>query len=220
MTLPQQPLVSIDTVPFLFRDGVLSVVLADRLYEPFRGRAALPGVLLSANELLAEAAVRALATKAGIDRDAIRSITGAGVFDNPDRDPRGPTLSIVHAVVLDPGTAGAEKGTHLVRAADATGLPFDHDAIIARTAAAVLDALWIDAALTRALLGDRFTTASAARLARELAAAAGRPEPVTSNLGRDLAKSPLLAKTEAAAAPAGRGRPAAGWSWKETAGSN
>lgn len=213
MTLPQQPLVSIDTVPFLFRDGVLSVVLADRIYEPYRGQAALPGVLLSANELLAEAATRALAAKAGISESSIRSITGAGVFDNPDRDPRGPTLSIVHAVVLDPETTVATAGARMVRAADPKGLPFDHEAIISRTAGTILDALWVNLELTRSLLGETFSTATAARLARELAAAAGRPEPVTNNLARDLAKNPALVKVAAAAVPSGRGRPAAGWSW-------
>lgn len=214
MTLPQQPLVSIDTVPFLFRDGVLGVVLAERVFEPFLGEAALPGVLLSPNERLAEAAARALKTKAGIEADSIRNITGTGVFDNPDRDPRGPTLSIVHAVILDPESVVLSDGAARVPAAEATGLPFDHDAIISRTAAAVLDALWVDEALTRALLGERFTTASAARLGRELAVVAGRRGPATNNLSRDLAKNPALVKTTAAAAPAGRGRPAAGWSWK------
>ncbi|MDK1361011.1 hypothetical protein QNO00_12125 [Arthrobacter sp. zg-Y1219] len=213
MTLPQQPLVSIDIVPFVFRNGVLEVVLAKRIFEPFLGKAALPGVLLSPNERLAEAAVRALETKAGIGQESIRSITGAGVFDNPDRDPRGPTLSIVHAVILDPEAPATGGGAVPVRAAEVKDLPFDHVAIIARTAGAVLDALWIDRALTRALLGDRFTTASAARLVRELAAAAKRPEPVTNNLGRDLAKSSWFIKTTPAAAPSGRGRPAAEWGW-------
>ena len=213
MTLPQQPLVSIDTVPFLFRDGVLEVILAKRIFEPFLGEAALPGVLLSPNERLAEAATRALKTKAGIDTGSVRNITVAGVFDNPDRDPRGPTLSIVHAVILDPETSGISDGAVRLRAAEAKGLPFDHDAIITRTAAALQDALWVDKSVTRALLGGSFTTASAARLARELAVAAGRPEPTTNHLGRDLAKSPWLVKTTSAAAPVGRGRPAAGWSW-------
>ena len=213
MTLPQQPLVSIDTVPFLFRDGVLQVLLAERIFEPFLGRAALPGVLLATDERLAEAAHRALETKAGVSGKTIRNLTGAGVFDNPDRDPRGPTLSIVYAVVLDPQAPAAGKGVQKVRAAEARGLPFDHDAIITRTAGSVLDALWVDATLTRALLGERFTTADAARLTRELAAAADRPEPVTSNLGRDLARNSALVKTTAAAAPAGRGRPAAEWCW-------
>lgn len=213
MTLPQQPLVSIDTVPFLFRDGVLEVILAKRVFEPFLGEAALPGVLLSPNERLAEAAVRALKTKAGIGEESIRCITGTGVFDNPDRDPRGPTLSIVHAVILDPESVVLSDGASRVPAAEVKGLPFDHDAIIARTAAALLDALWVGKDVTRALLGESFTTASAARLARELAATAGRPEPVTNHLGRDLAKNPWLIKTTAAAAPAGRGRPAAGWGW-------
>lgn len=214
MTLPQQPAVSIDTVPFLFRDGVLEVILAKRIFEPFLGEAALPGVLLSPNERLAEAAARALKTKAGIDSENVRNITGAGVFDNPDRDPRGPTLSIVHAVILDPEVSGLSHGAVRMPASEAKGLPFDHDAIIARTAAALLDALWVDKGVTRALLGESFTTASAARLARELSATAGRPEPVTNHLGRDLARSPWLIKTTPAATPAGRGRPAAGWGWR------
>ncbi|WP_120522623.1 NUDIX domain-containing protein [Arthrobacter celericrescens] len=213
--LPKQPLVSIDTVPLLVRDGRLHVVLGERLFEPFIGEAALPGVLLLSDERMHEAALRALESKIGVRPADVLAVSGAGVFDNPDRDPRGPTISIVHTAVLRPGLALAEDGVHAVPLEQATRLPFDHEAIIRRTAGTVLDTLWRDIPLTRALLGETFSTADAARRERELAAAAGRPEPDTSNLGRAFAKSPLLAKAAAAATPSGKGKPPALWAWTE-----
>lgn len=211
--LPRQPLVSIDTVPLLVRDGRLHVVLGDRLFEPFLGQPALPGVLLLGNERMHEAALRALESKIGVGADDVLALSGAGVFDNPDRDPRGPTISIVHTAILRPGTALPESGVRAAPLDEALQLPFDHEAILRRTAGTVLDSLWRDLPLTRALLGSTFSTADAARRERELAAAAGRPEPDTSNLGRTFAKSPLLRKAAAAAEPRGKGKPAALWAW-------
>ena len=211
--LPRQPLVSIDTVPLVFDGSRVLVVLARRLYEPFQDEFALPGVLLLPSERLTEAALRALSAKAGVDAGEILSLTGAGVFDNPDRDPRGPTLSIVHAAVL---RAGWQPPAERVRALPLNRLgplPFDHEAIIRRTTATVLDALWVDRDLTRALLGDAFTTAHAAQLVRELSACAGRGEPDTSNLGRSLAKNTWFARSAIPAPARGAGRPPASWSW-------
>lgn len=204
-----QPLVSVDTVPVTVRDGRLCLVTSRRAWEPFAGRYALPGVLLLPGERIADAARRALESKAGIQDTNIVHLAEATVFDNPDRDPRGPTISIVHAAVI----TGFEPGEDVLATpvSETTGLPFDHDAIVARTAGNLLDALWVDQGLTRALLGSEFTTADAARLTRDLTAAAGRPEADTSNLGRTLARAAYLVKAEAR--PAGRGRPAAGWSW-------
>lgn len=211
--LPKQPLVSIDTVPLIVLDGQLHVVLGDRLFGPFIGQAALPGVLLLSDERMQEAALRALESKIGVRESDVLQIGGAGVFDNPDRDPRGPTISIVHVVILRPDTALRADGVHTVPLDKATGLPFDHEAIIRRTAGTVLDSLWRDVPLTRALLGETFSTAEAARLERGLAASAGRPEPDTSNLGRSFAKNPLLEKTASTAEPRGKGKPPAVWSW-------
>jgi 8-oxo-dGTP diphosphatase len=211
--LPKQPLVSIDTVPLIVLDGQLHVVLGDRLFGPFIGQAALPGVLLLSDERMQEAAFRALETKIGVRPPDVLQLSGAGVFDNPDRDPRGPTISIVHVAVLRPATVLPADGVHAVPLADATSLPFDHEAIIRRTAGRILDSLWRDLPLTRALLGETFSTAEAARRERELAAAAGRPEPDTSNLGRSFAKNPHLVKTANAAEPRGKGKPPAVWTW-------
>lgn len=215
--LPQQPLVSIDTVPFVLRDGHWSVILGIREFEPYAGQAALPGVLLKPMERLEEAALRALETKVNVPAEDVLFLMNTGAFDNPDRDPRGPTLSIAHVAVIDP-TDEPEGAVHHLLTGRAE-LPFDHSAIIKSAAKAVLDALWVNEPLTRALLGEKFSTADVARLMRELSVAASEDEPDTSNLGRDLAKNPRLAKAGAPAAPVGKGRPAAAWTWAQASSS-
>lgn len=214
MNLPQQPLVSIDTVPLVLRDGRWNVILGVRELEPYAGQAALPGVLLRPMERLEEAALRALSTKVSVSEENVLFLMNTGAFDNPDRDPRGPTLSIAHVAVIDPEDEPEGVVYHLLTGN--TELPFDHSAIILAAAKAVLDALWINEPLTRALLGEKFSTADVARLMRELAIAASENEPDTSNLGRDLAKNPRLIKAGVPAAPAGKGRPAAAWTWAES----
>lgn len=209
--LPQQPLVSIDTVPLILRDGHWNVILDIRELEPYAGRAALPGVLLRPRERLQEAALRALSTKVGVPEENVLFLMNAGAFDNPDRDPRGPTLSIAHVAVIDPLDA-PEKALcrQLTEAAD---LPFDHSAIVTAAASAARNALWVNEPLTRALLGEKFSTADVARLVRELSLAASAQEPDTSNLGRELSRNQRLVKDPLPAAPAGKGRPAAAWTW-------
>lgn len=211
--LPQQPLVSIDTVPLILREGQWRVVLGIREFEPYAGRSALPGVLLHHMERLEEAALRALATKVNIPEENVLFLMNTGAFDNPDRDPRGPTLSIAHVAVIDP--EDGPDGVVYRELVETSDLPFDHSAIIAAAAKAALDALWVNERLTRALLGEKFSTADVARLLREFSAAADQNEPDTSNLGRELARNPRLVKAADRATPVGKGRPAAAWAWAE-----
>lgn len=212
--LPQQPLVSIDTVPLILREGQWHVVLGIREFEPYAGQAALPGVLLRPMERLGEAALRALETKVNIPEGHVLFLMNTGAFDNPDRDPRGPTLSIAHLAVIDP--EDEPEGVVYQRLAVTADLPFDHTAIIMAAAKAALDALWVNEMLTRALLGEKFSTADVARLMRDLSAAASENEPDTSNLGRELARNPRLVKAATPAAPVGKGRPAAAWAWADS----
>lgn len=209
--LPTQPLVSIDVVPITRHDGRWCVIVTVRALPPYAGRAALPGVLLRPQERLAEAAYRALDTKSGIATESVLHLMHAGVFDNPDRDPRGPTLSIVHLAVIAAGSA-PDSAIFLPIAHMGT-MPFDHAAIIESVAGTALDALWVNEPLTRTLLPDPFSTADAKQIVRELSSAAGRTEPDNSNLGRNLTKNPSLVKDESPAGPTGRGRPAALWNW-------
>src|SRR3546814_10554338 len=80
-----------------------------RQAEPYTGQLALPGVLLGAGERLQDAARRAVTTKLGIPDEKILVSGQLTVFDEPNRDPRGPTLSVTMWAVISsdevPGSA-------------------------------------------------------------------------------------------------------------------
>lgn len=211
--MPPQPLVSIDAVPLIIHENALHVVLGVRDLDPFAGRAALPGVLLNAHERLAEAVNRALLSKVGVQPGAILASLESGVFDDFERDERGPTLSIARLVVLDENTLWTDPRVRLVPLADLPELPFDHNAIVARAATALLDSLWVNPDTTRALLGATFDTAELIARMKELAAAAGLPVPETANIGRALGSNKRLERVSPAASASGRGRPPAVWQW-------
>jgi ADP-ribose pyrophosphatase YjhB (NUDIX family) len=206
-----QPLIAIDVVPVSFAttDG-LRIATARRAYAPYAGREALPGVLLDGTEILADGARRALRTKTGIGSTAVRHLAQVGAFDGPDRDPRSAAISIAFLAVIDPA-AHADATWHDVGGLP-LGLPFDHDRIVDSALERARVLLWSDLPFTRALLGDPFTTADAARLRIALTGTA--PDP--GNLNRTLRTNTALARVDlpASAGPRG-GRPPAAWTWQD-----
>lgn len=205
-----QPLIAIDVVPVSFTttDG-LRVATARRAYAPYAGREALPGVLLDAAERLADGARRALRTKTGIDAAAVRHLAQVGAFDGPSRDPRDTAISIAFLAVVAPAADGGPAVWRRVDGAE-PGLPFDHDTIVRAAVDQVRTRLWRDVALTRALLGEVFTTSAAAALHTALHGVA----PDAGNLNRALRTNPALVRTDAALTSTGRGgRPPATWTW-------
>lgn len=217
-----QPLIAIDVVPVSFTTGDgLRVATARRQYAPYAGQEALPGVLLDGAELLADGARRALRTKAGIASDAVRHLAQVGAFDGPDRDPRNAAISVAFVAVAappragaaaDPGAAPSTGPTAIWRrpGQDDPRLPFDHDAIIAAALDHVRTRIWRDLPLTRALVGDRFTTADVAQLHTALTGTA--PDP--GNTNRALRTNPALVRSDTPTPVAGRGgRPPVTWTW-------
>lgn len=216
MTNHGQPLISIDVVPLRFnrRSRSVEVVLAERLFEPSIGALALPGVLLLAQELLDDAVHRALRDKAHVQAEHVRAVGDVGVFDTPGRDPRGPTLSITRYCIV--GSAfEPPPSVSLVPIAEATALPFDHESIVRRAASVVCDRLWVDIAMTRALLGGEFSTKDAGDIQSSLAEVADPPVSIESraHLARTLSKNPLL-EQGGVAPPIGDGRPARLWRFR------
>lgn len=214
-----QPLIAIDVVPMSFTvsDG-LRVATARRPYDPFAGLEALPGVLLDGAELLADGARRALGTKTGIDAVAVRHLAQIGAFDGPDRDPRSAAISVAFVAVSVPPTGDGPaiwRRTAVGRRPDQDDpcLPFDHDAIIAAALDHVRTRIWRDLPLTRALLGETFTTSDAALLQAELTGVT--PDP--GNTNRALRTNPALVRSDAAAATMATrgGRPPATWTWTD-----
>jgi 8-oxo-dGTP diphosphatase len=145
------------------RRGTLSVLL----HRPESGFAAgqwcLPGVMVQMQELLSDAALRALRDKGGVTGKAPRQLR---VFDAPDRDERGRVLSVAHVdVVPEVRPAEAESEFRVLAPiagdrAQAPGrqrrLPYDHDLIVSEAVA------WARSAYGRRadpfrLLGKEFT---------------------------------------------------------------
>ncbi|PPJ24400.1 DNA hydrolase [Nocardia nova] len=211
--MEQQSAVSLDVVALRFGadDPAVTFGVAPRQWEPFAGELALPGVLLGRGERLATAARRAVHSKLGVPADATLAVGQLVTFDEPHRDPRGPTLSIaMWAVLADPTTP---TGAQWVPFDAVPPLAFDHNMIVQVARERLADMLWKDLAFTRALIGEQFPATRAVALATALSGT--RPDP--GNLNRTLATIPGLTRTGERMRTKATGRPAAVWSFTDSA---
>lgn len=143
--------------------GGLHVLLVHRTVAG-RDEWLLPGTFLHEGERLSDAVLRSLQDKAGIQGLSPRQLRA---FDDPDRDDRGRVLSVAHVDTVPwQRIAGAEgrdpstlPPTRLTPVANAVGLPFDHDAIVAH-AVDVLRADYLEHPDPAALLPEPFTLRS------------------------------------------------------------
>ncbi len=121
------PRVAVDAV--LLHRGRL--VLVTRGRPPFLGMLALPGGGVEFGESLESAAKREVLEETGL---RARVVGLVGVYGDPDRDPRGHTISVAYALRSVGGRlrAGTDAAaTRLVPLDDVPPLAFDHDAIVA-----------------------------------------------------------------------------------------
>ncbi|MFI1586136.1 NUDIX domain-containing protein [Embleya sp. NPDC020630] len=110
------------------------VLLIERGWDPHKGSWALPGGYVDAGETFRVAAARELAEEAclWVDAEELREV---GVFDRPDRDPRGRFVTVAYAITVPAGTT-AQAGDDAVAAvwwplAALPPLAFDHAEIVA-----------------------------------------------------------------------------------------
>jgi 8-oxo-dGTP diphosphatase len=209
----ESSLVSVDVLTLRFDPAARVVLLgvAPRALDPFAGELALPGVLLGRGERLRDAAVRAVTGKLGPPERVITAVGQLVTFDEPSRDPRGPTLSVALWATIDPTHAADEPEQSWVRPGAVPALAFDHNRIVADCLPLLQDRLWRDTAFTSGLLGPEFTTAQALDVTEALTGE--RPYPA--NLGRTMDRVPGLYRTtdHATAQPKG-GRPPSVWRWR------
>lgn len=122
-------------VPRLAVDAVLihreKLVLVKRGTPPFLGMYALPGGALEFGEALEEGVEREVLEETGLDAEVERLL---GVYGDPDRDPRGHTISVAYVLRSVGGTlkAGTDAAaTKLVPVSARPVLAFDHARILA-----------------------------------------------------------------------------------------
>ena len=80
-----------------------SILLIQRKNPPFENRWALPGGFVDMHETSEQAAIRELKEETSIDLLDLPygPMKFIGVFDKPNRDPRGRVISIIYSVVLN-----------------------------------------------------------------------------------------------------------------------
>jgi 8-oxo-dGTP diphosphatase len=130
MDRPITPLLTVDIIVRVGR----KIVLIRRRNPPYQNQWALPGGFVELGESVEEAAVREAKEETGLDVELKKL---AGVFSDPDRDPRGHTVSICFTASGN-GTLKASSDAQEAGLFDPDNLPplaFDHEKII-RTAQA------------------------------------------------------------------------------------
>jgi 8-oxo-dGTP diphosphatase len=150
--------VSVDSVVFGYTNQSLNVLLIKREKDPFKGKWAIPGGLLSAGLTAKEEASTVLKTKAGISIEFLEQLF---TFDAINRDPRSRTISLAFFALVnsDHYKISIDNKSHDAQWFQLTKLPelaFDHKEII-KTAIARLQGKILYQPIGFELLSEEFT---------------------------------------------------------------
>ncbi len=122
----RNPKLTVDGI--VFEEG--KVLLVKRKREPFKGRWALPGGFVNYNERVEDAVVREVKEETNLETEIDYLF---GVYSDPDRDPRGHTVSIVYVLKRRGGTLRGGDDAEDARFFPLDELPelaFDHGKIL------------------------------------------------------------------------------------------
>jgi len=90
MPKPETPLLTVDAVILYEKD---KLVLIRRKNPPYQGEYAIPGGFVDIGETVENACIREAKEETNIDIKLLKLI---GVYSDPNRDPRGHTVSIAY----------------------------------------------------------------------------------------------------------------------------
>lgn len=123
----------VDIVLLTLKDEALHVVLLKRDREPHKGKATLVGGFVHTEEDadLDATVSRILHTKAGLNDVFVEQLY---TFGSSTRDARGWSISVTYLALVPLGDilASGAAGLRVIPVEEASGLPFDHDAILAK----------------------------------------------------------------------------------------
>ena len=128
-----RPALTVDAVVFGLDDEDLKVLLIRRGVEPFQGKWALPGGFVRVEESLEDAVRRELEEEAGISQVFLEQLY---TFGAADRDPRERVVTVAYYALVKLSDHSIKAATDARDAAwfavaEARGLAFDHDRILA-----------------------------------------------------------------------------------------
>ena len=127
-----RPALTADALVFWFENTQVHVLLIKRKQAPFKGQWALPGGFVDLNEAPEAAFLRELQEEVGLTLSHYWQI---GAFGQPDRDPRGHTVSVVYGSVLTGPPPAIQAGDDALEAqwfllTQLPDMAFDHAHIL------------------------------------------------------------------------------------------
>ena len=125
-----RPAVTADCVVFSREETGLSVLLIERVNEPFKGCWAFPGGFMDMDEDAEACAIRELKEETGLE---IMSMKQVGAFTEVNRDPRGRTVSIAFYAVIEKSEVKGSDDAAQAKWFPIDSIPplaFDHEEIL------------------------------------------------------------------------------------------
>ena len=120
--------------PRLTVDGAVlkdnKVLLIKRKYDPFKGKWALPGGFVEYGEKVEDAVIREIYEETGLKTNINKIF---GIYSDPNRDPRGHTISIVFLLnIIEGELKGNDDASDakFFKLEELPHLSFDHDIIL------------------------------------------------------------------------------------------
>lgn len=118
----ERPSLTVDVVLVSASEGALHTLLVRRAEPPQRGRWALPGGFVRADESLDAAAARVLAAKAGLRGVFLEQLY---TFGEPGRDPRTRVVTVAYYALVDFERFGEAAGAGADVAVGRIGVPWE-----------------------------------------------------------------------------------------------
>lgn len=128
MTEYKNPALTVDTI--IINDN--KVVLIKRLNNPYENHWAIPGGFVEYGEKVEDAAVREAKEETGLDIELTKLV---GVYSDPNRDPRGHTVTVAYTAKIIGGTLKSDSDAKDARFIEIDELKnlklaFDHNKIL------------------------------------------------------------------------------------------